>query len=232
MQLAKDISTQKKIDWRIAVGLGLSLAWLLLLTMYLFQQVNWQEFLKLPLDEVGSFLGGAFSPLAFLWLVIGFFIQQGEIQENTLNIEIQAQHTNLDNFLKMADIVYKHVGVITGFLAASCQEDLEAASEQKWELEGKWSKASNGDDGIFAREILTYRYDHDHNEGNMAKIFYGTDIRRGHTEKYKTVFENLLDNSWLCDSSGGLRESLIEGSIWGVFYKVILETDEYLAKEQ
>jgi len=224
LQLGKQ-EISKNIDWRIIAGMAASIIWLLLLMLYIFQQINWQQFLQLPLDQVGSFLGGAFSPLAFLWLVIGFFIQQGEIFDNTQNIEAQAKHTNLDNFLKMADIVYQHLGVISGFLAASCQEDLEAASSVEWVLDDIWSKASNGDAGIFARTILTYHYDKDENERDMSKIFYSTPIRTAHSLKYKAVFKDLLDNAMVCDPTGSLKESLQEGSIWGILYKVILETD-------
>ena len=35
------------------------------------------------IDELGGFLEGAFAPLAFLWLVIGIFIQQKELADNT-----------------------------------------------------------------------------------------------------------------------------------------------------
>jgi hypothetical protein len=225
LQLDKQEYTSNHIDWRISVGTVVSGIWLLLLGLYLSQQVSWQQFLGLPLDQVGSFLGGAFSPLAFLWLVIGFFIQQREIDDNTQNIAIQAQHTNLDNFLKMSDIIYQHLSVISGFLVVSCQEDFEAVSAGQLNFEDDWSKASTGDSGIFVRTILSYQFDGNTKGRDMAQIFFSTPIRHGHSLKYKTVFEDLLDNSFNCDSSGGLREALVDGTVWGILYKIIVETE-------
>ncbi|TNE68241.1 MAG: hypothetical protein EP336_05075 [Rhodobacteraceae bacterium] len=39
--------------------------------------LEWQNFKTLSFNEVGDFMAGAFGPVAFLWLVLGFF-QQGE----------------------------------------------------------------------------------------------------------------------------------------------------------
>lgn len=225
MQLANQGDVKGRVDWRIVAGMIVSIVWIVILVFYLFQQVSWRQFLQLPLDQFGSFLGGAFSPLAFLWLVIGFFIQQGEIQDNARNIEIQAQHTNLDNFLKMAGIVYQHLGVIEGFLAVSCREDLESVSTDAWQLEERWSKASAGDVGIFARVILSYQYNPEGGERDMETIFFSTPIRLGHSAKYRKVFEGLLEDSLLCDASGGLRESLIDGTVWGILYKVLVKAE-------
>lgn len=194
-----------------------------MIMLYLAQHMNWQQFLQLPLDQIGSFLGGAFSPLAFLWLVLGFFIQQEEILENSRNIEIQAQHTNLDNFLKMAEIVYRRLGVITGFLYGSCREEIEQALEEPINIDDKWSRSSTGDPGIFARELFSYGFDKDGNRRDMTGLLYSTPVRRRHCENYITIFETLLDNARDCDTTGILRESLMEGSVWGIFYKVLLE---------
>jgi hypothetical protein len=45
----------------------------------------------MPANEVGDFLAGAFSPLAFAWLVLGF-IQQGiELRQNSAALLLQAE---------------------------------------------------------------------------------------------------------------------------------------------
>lgn len=45
----------------------------------------------MPANEVGDFLAGAFSPLAFAWLVLGF-IQQGiELRQNSAALILQAE---------------------------------------------------------------------------------------------------------------------------------------------
>ena len=42
---------------------------------------------------MGRFLEGTFAPLAFLWLVMGYFLQQKELSENTT--AIQQQHIEI-----------------------------------------------------------------------------------------------------------------------------------------
>lgn len=43
----------------------------------------------MPLNELGDFLAGAFGPVAFLWLVIGYFQQQKELRLNTEALTLQ-----------------------------------------------------------------------------------------------------------------------------------------------
>ena len=43
------------------------------------------------INELGDFLAGAFGPVAFLWLVIGYLMQHSELKLNRISIEKQAQ---------------------------------------------------------------------------------------------------------------------------------------------
>ena len=45
----------------------------------------------LRLNELGHFLGGVSSPLAFLWLVLGFFQQSREIRLSNQALHLQAR---------------------------------------------------------------------------------------------------------------------------------------------
>ena len=67
------------IDWRIAFGFGITVSWISAGLFYLVSVVGLDQFVHLPTADIGSFLEGAFAPLAFLWLVIGHFMQQREI---------------------------------------------------------------------------------------------------------------------------------------------------------
>ena len=71
------------MDWRIILGLSLTSLWLLTGATYISSNVGWTGFVALPIEEVGSFLEGAFASLAFLWLVVGYFLQQRELIQNT-----------------------------------------------------------------------------------------------------------------------------------------------------
>ncbi|WP_223452738.1 MULTISPECIES: hypothetical protein [unclassified Pseudomonas] len=44
----------------------------------------------MPLNEVGDFLSGAFGPVAFLWLVLGFLQQGDELRQGTEALKLQA----------------------------------------------------------------------------------------------------------------------------------------------
>ncbi|HBD5926800.1 TPA: hypothetical protein KKM49_003311 [Escherichia coli] len=63
-------------------GLGITIH-----VLDLNQMTSWNEF--------GDFLAGAFSPVAFFWLVLGYLQQQKELQQNTEALKLQA--TELKN---------------------------------------------------------------------------------------------------------------------------------------
>jgi len=49
------------------------------------------QLLTMPLNEVGDFFAGAFGPVAFLWLVLGFMQQGDELRLSTKALEDQAK---------------------------------------------------------------------------------------------------------------------------------------------
>ena len=71
------------------IGLALSALYLAGLVIYLV--VQRQNPADLRLNELGDFLGGVSSPLAFLWLVLGFFQQSREIRLSGKALQLQAR---------------------------------------------------------------------------------------------------------------------------------------------
>ena len=71
------------------IGMGLTAVYVLGLVAYLALQG--QNPADLRLNELGDFLGGVSSPLAFLWLVLGFFQQSREIRLSNKALHLQAQ---------------------------------------------------------------------------------------------------------------------------------------------
>ncbi len=63
-------------DWRIWMGVSITTLWLIMLSIYVNGTVGWGNIGESPIEQLGSFLEGAFAPLAFLWLVIGYFLQK------------------------------------------------------------------------------------------------------------------------------------------------------------
>lgn len=50
-----------------------------------------KDVLALPLNALGDFLAGAFAPLAFFWLVLGYRNQVEELKQNSKAINLQAE---------------------------------------------------------------------------------------------------------------------------------------------
>ncbi len=71
------------------VGLVLSAIYVAGVTIYLVLQG--QNPADLRLNELGDFVGGVSSPLAFLWLVLGFFQQSREIRLSNKALHLQAR---------------------------------------------------------------------------------------------------------------------------------------------
>jgi hypothetical protein len=51
---------------------------------------RWPAIQSMALNNMGDFLGGAFAPLAFLWLVLGFLQQGIELRQNSEALRLQA----------------------------------------------------------------------------------------------------------------------------------------------
>lgn len=84
----------KKKDWLFRVFLTISLVWTIGVSWFLFKdQVLYNSYSPMPLNEIGDFLAGSFSPLAFFWLAYGYFMQNKELKnqlhEFKNSIEIQ-----------------------------------------------------------------------------------------------------------------------------------------------
>lgn len=84
----KDGPTRAEL-WRVRGGLAFTVAYLLVVCGLV--ALKWKAFLCLPLNELGDFFAGAFGPLALLWLVLGYFQQGEELQQNTEALRLQAQ---------------------------------------------------------------------------------------------------------------------------------------------
>ncbi len=66
---------------RTMLGIILTLVWLSLIVAVI--AFNWDTAKSMTLNEWGDFLAGVSAPLAFIWLVIGYFQQGKELSLNT-----------------------------------------------------------------------------------------------------------------------------------------------------
>lgn len=121
---------------------------------------------------MGDFLSGAFAPLAFLWLVLGLFIQQGELSANNGAIqrqhdimlrtaetaEVQTRaiaanelHARQDTFIDLAQLVGTQLEVVSGLLFLSSQGPFGDGVVSSGDIDAMWARMSSGETGIFSR---------------------------------------------------------------------------------
>jgi hypothetical protein len=219
-------------DWRVLGGMAITFLYLILMGMYISHQVGWLAFVELRVELMGSFLEGAFAPLAFLWLVIGYFLQKKELRQNTEAMKMQfveiqksaeqavAQteaiarselHQRRESFLKIAELVRTQLGTVVGMLYLSSQmadgNEQEVLPERLAEL---WMTVGRDDPEVFAREML--RLITISSERYSYKLCFGTPIRTQHTENFECCFERLLRSARGCDEDGMIEDALMGGS--------------------
>ncbi|MEZ5557576.1 MAG: hypothetical protein R3E86_03415 [Pseudomonadales bacterium] len=232
----------KPVDWRIWLGMALTAAYLLYGMHHILVDVGWSNFTTQPIENQGSFLEGAFAPLAFLWLVIGYFLQHKALQENNHNIELQYEemkragahaaqqaaalasserHTRQASFLRLTELVNDQLGVTAGLLFLANQRPGQRISAE--ERSDLWTRVSEGDSGMFSRRLLELCYGGTGRRPDVGKIFYGGPARRRYTERFVTTFEALLEAARDNDASGLLVDAVVAGSAHGHLYRTIME---------
>jgi hypothetical protein len=216
-------------DWRIWFGLVVTFIWISGGLWFVVSSVTSDPVQELTLGVIGNFLEGAFAPLAFLWLVLGLFMQQRELANNTEALKrtseqsekqtqaIAATEMNArqETFFKIADSVKHQLGGITGMLFAS---GLGPVGSNRYDRDGineMFQKAGNGDCEIFARQFLSMDF---MEEGGVQSLLYETQIRRRHTRNYRRTFERLIELASGCDVDGIIVDSLNQ-SAFGLLYQ-------------
>lgn len=78
---------------RVLLGWIFTIIWIVLWCFVLYR--DWQSAVNMSFNEWGDFFAGSFAPLAFLWLVIGYFQQGEELSQNTKALEQQEKALRL-----------------------------------------------------------------------------------------------------------------------------------------
>jgi hypothetical protein len=226
-------------DWRVWLGLALTAAWLLLGIFYIARVIGWSELPYLGADDLGSFLEGAFAPLAFLWLVIGYFLQKKELEQNTEALRAQAEeiqrtaeqaviqsekmaasemHARQGTFLQIAGNVRAQLGTICGLLYLSSQGAAGDGNVSPEEMSHLFSLQSGQDPDIFARRLLEVHVSIDEPHQQYA-LFYGTPVRARHSNNFIHTFERLMRRAEEVDPDFIIRDSLLTSSN-GLIYRL------------
>jgi len=232
-------------DWRIWFGLSLTIGWLLLGVAYIELTFGWTGFTHLSAADLGSFLEGAFAPLAFLWLVIGYFLQQKELQHNTAALQAQADalqiqaqefkrsaeqatiqaekladsefHARQEAFLTIARRVSAQLGTIGGLLFLSSQGAAGDGRVSPAEMSRLFAQQAAQDPELFSRLLLETHTPLDP-EGQFA-LFYGTEVRARHSNNFIFTFERLMRRAEAVDPDFIIRDSLLSTG-HGLTYRI------------
>ena len=231
-------------DWRIWFGLVVTFIWIAGGLWFVVTSVRADPDQSLTLGVIGNFLEGAFAPLAFLWLVLGLFMQQRELANNTealkrtseqsekqtLAIAATEMNARQETFFKIAESVKLQLGGITGMLFASGLGPVGSGRYDRDEIADMFQKSASGDNTIFARQFLSMDF---LEEGGVAALLYETDIRRRHVRNFRRTFERLMELAQGCDVGGIIVDSLNQ-SAFGLFYQrtTLYMPDDYSDKQE
>ena len=217
------------IDWRVAFGLIVTLTWISAGLVYLLSIVGASNFVYLPTADIGSFLEGAFAPLAFLWLVIGHFMQQKEITANTKAINIQERsarrlevHSARDSYFKLLNLVQDQLGNIAAFHYVSVCGSTGTGEITGEEFTEQRTHMSTGDNAWFIRKLISHSVEFRNDAEGLTEIFFGTDIRTRHSNNFERTFRKLLDAAEAVDTDEMVTDALLHGSASGLLYRIIL----------
>jgi hypothetical protein len=220
-------------DWRIWLGLVITVVWIAGGLFYLARVTETSPSQNFGLEAVGSFLEGAFAPLAFLWLVLGLFIQQRELANNTAALrhtseqsEKQTQaiaatemNARQETFFKIAENVKHQLGGISGMLYTSGLGPPGSGRFDRDQMDEYFNQMAAGDCEVFARMFISMDF---LEEGGLAELMYGTEIRIRHSLNLKHTFERLCRLAKNCDVDGIIEDSLMQ-SAFGLLYLRIME---------
>ena len=232
-------------DWRIRFGIGVTVLWLGLCLVYVFQVVGWRVFIGQGADTIGDFLEGGFAPLAFLWLVIGLFIQQSELTSNAQAIrlqyvqmkrmsehaEIQSRaiqanelHARQDTFIDISRMVQRQLGGLAGLLYVAIvgsRGSRRLTPEQTAEM---WARESS-DTELFTRLLIGMHAEAVQSGKSSRDFFFGTPESSASSETYMRIFTRLVEEARACDPQGMIADAVI-GSATGFLYAILREHKE------
>lgn len=222
-------------DWRIWLGIVLSIIWIVGGIWFVNRIIVADPGQTDSLDAVGSFLEGVFAPLAFLWLVLGMFIQQRELADNTeailrtaeqsekqtLAIAATEMNARQETFFTIADGVKNQLGGISGMLLMSSVGPAGSGRIDREQFDGFFSQAAKGDSGVFSRQFISLDFEA---EGGLTEALYGTELRRRHTDNYRKTFARLCRLASNCDVDGIIEDSLMQ-TAHGLLYQRMVSHD-------
>ena len=80
-----DLEPTSRVHWLVWI---LTLAWIVAASVLLWCDLSTRD-TPLEINQLGDYLAGVAAPLAFMWLVVGYFQQASQIRQNTSALKLQ-----------------------------------------------------------------------------------------------------------------------------------------------
>lgn len=214
-----------------ALWFGVTLMWL---TAAVFLAVFWpseKPFFELTLNELGDYLSGVVSPVAFVWLILGYSqqghelrssiitfkeqseelrksAQQAEIQANAL-VE-QMHYAELNSFHALAQLMIQEVVFSAARVSALLYDDKH--------MQAFWGQFGHGDRDVFFRALnrIMVRGRHAIMIDKLDKFMNGDEYALA----YCSQVERLLDAARKVDKDNVLVDLYLNSEL-GMCYRIL-----------
>lgn len=121
-------------------------------------------------NELGDFLSGSFSPLAFLWLILGYLQQQKELQQNTKALELQASElkNSVEQYKEMVDVAREQ-------LLSDREQLISARSEKEAQYKPRIKAPNIGPSMIIGGSRFVYNTEIENAGANAIRVHISTE---------------------------------------------------------
>ncbi len=119
------------------------------------------------------------------------------------------------------NLIQDQLGSIAAFHYMSVMGPTGAGEMTTEEFAPGRSTASNGDHAFFVRLMTRQTFNLRDDRDAIQNLYFGTDIRKRHTENYVATFEKLLKEAREVDKDGMISNALLRGSATGRQYRII-----------
>ena len=226
-QKNSDNRTFRIRDRRIGLGVALTLVWLLSWLGIAWHN-GWDQFWRRDLERMGGF-EGLFAPLAFLWLVIGLFIQQKELAKNSREFQrsnLQAAEQNRvlkatelrarqATFFDIANQAYRGAGTLLEYMVSTTLGPTGKAVFTDEDLTSHWAAHGAGEYERFPFLIVA-------NELATRELFFGNDTNRLWSEDLVRNVRSLFKLAYECDDSDRtISRSITQNSLVDVYSSIL-----------
>ena len=218
---------------RTTTAFIVTVIWLAAGGFYIFVWTGWENLLAFTPNEIGDFLAAFFAPLAFFWVIVGYFQQGKELslqreelklqREETSRLADQAErqaaaisanelHVRRDTFLRIAEMIIDEqvtlASIMLGVIAGN--ETVKLTREQ----------FGQGDNYIIFQE--TVRHIFPENVDDFRNKISQRAYRSKTVSRFIYNFERLLNESDEADPDGLLRNQFEESPIGTLYAGVCL----------